>query len=372
MRLGDPVVSFYGMPRRVAREGETLKQVVAAVGGSDEFILKSRTQLLEQTLAKRLDVRHVIAVSSGTAAVQLAVDALGFGAGDEVLVPAFGFHSSLTAVIRSGAVPVLVDVTASGVIDPDWAERAITARTKAVVPVHVFALTADMRSLTALARTRSLKVLENSAVAIGFCHAGRQAGTFGHIGVLSAHPYKPLGGVTDGGFVLTDDESLAEAVRMLRNHGQDGVVRFVHHRVGYNARMDEIGAAMLLHRLGRLDDLLARRAEIARRYDAAFGDIEALSLPGGERDRAGCYAYVLASPERDALERHLARHGVETVIYYPLPLHLQPAFAQLGYRRGDFPVAERLCRELLALPLYPQMPDSDVDHVIRSVRSFHE
>lgn len=371
VRLVTPAVPFYGMPRRAASDRDAIKCALASVAGSDEFLLGRRVRQLERALAEWLGVEHAVAVSSGTAAVQLAVDALELGEGAEVIVPAFGFHSSLTAVIRSGATPVLVDVTPAGVLDVECTEAAMSARTRAIVPVHVFATTPDMSSLLALARAASARVLENSAVAIGFRHAGRRAATFGDLAVISAHPYKPLGGISDGGFVVSDDAGMAEAVRVLRNHGQDGSSRFLHHRVGYNARMDEISAAVLMTRLRRLHGALERRAQIARRYDAAFADLPELALPAGERERTGIYAYVVGSAEREALERHLALAGVETTVYYPRPLHLQRAFASLGHHEGDFPVAERLCRELLALPLYPEMPEREIELVIRAVRGFH-
>ena len=371
MRLATAKAPFYGMPRRAAPDRELIKEALAAVADADEFLLGQNVRQLEQALSHWLGVEYAVAVSSGTAAVQLAVHALELGPGDEVIVPAFGFHSSLTAVIRSGATPVLADVTPAGVIDVECARSVLSPRTRALLPVHVFATTADMSALTALAREASVKVLENSAVAVGFRHAGQQAATFGDVAVISAHPYKPLGGVTDGGFVVTDDAAMASTVRMLRNHGQDGKTRFLHHRVGYNARMDEVNAAVLLTRLRRLQRALELRAQIARTYDAAFADLPELTLPAGGTDRSGIYAYVVGSPNRDALEQHLARAGVETTIYYPRPLHLQSAFTSLGHREGDFPVAERLCRELLALPLYPEMPDREVDIVIRAIRGFY-
>jgi|HubBroStandDraft_6_1064221.scaffolds.fasta_scaffold63174_4 UDP-2-acetamido-2-deoxy-ribo-hexuluronate aminotransferase len=372
MRLADPEVAYYGMPRRVAGERALIKQALVGVARGERFILGDRVSELEQSLRGRIGVRNAVAVSSGTSAVLLAMHALAVSPGQQVIVPAFGFHSSLTAVMRCRAHPTLVDVTSDGVIDPARAAVAMTARTRAVVAVHMFAATADMSALRALTRPSGAHLLENSAVAVGMRHAGRQAGTLGDLALFSFHPYKPLGGVSDGGAIVTDDDRLARSVRELRNHGQDGVTRFVHRRLGYNARMDEVGASVLLARLRSLDELLLRRAVLARRYDEAFADLQpGVSLPGGEPSRAGCYAYVLRCTERDALEEHLGAHGVESVVYYPYPLHLQPAFSSLGHRAGDFPCAERLCSETLALPLYPQLPDAELEHVIGAVRSFY-
>jgi UDP-2-acetamido-2-deoxy-ribo-hexuluronate aminotransferase len=372
MRLEDPRVAYYGMSRRAAADRALIKRALAEAADGERPILGERVAELERSLCERLGVGHAVAVSSGTTAILLALRALELGRADEVIVPTFGFHSTLTAAIRCGATPVLVDVDPAGLIDPVAVAAAASARTRAIVAVHMFAATAEMDVLARLAAARGACLVENAAVAIGMRHAGRQAGTFGEVAVFSFHPYKPLGGVTDGGALVTRDARLADSARRLRNHGQDGVNRFLHHSLGYNARMDEVAAAVLLGRLRSLDGALRRRAAIARRYDEAFGDLRPeLGLPAGEESRAGCYAYVVRSRERDALERHLARGGVETVVYYPRPLHLQLAFAGLGHAVGDFPEAERLCAEALALPLYPQLPERELEHAIEAVRSFH-
>lgn len=372
MSVAEPTVSFYGLPRRAAADRALIKQTVAEVAASDSFILKSRVEALEAALAERLGVAHVIAVSSGSAAVIVALATLDLQPGDEVVTPAFGFHSSLTAVARAGGRPVLADVTEDAVLDPSAARDVAGPRTRALIPVHVFAACADMAAISEIARNVGAKVVENSAVAIGFDSPAGRPGALGDISIFSFHPYKPLAGVTDGGAVVTRDGELATIARQLRNHGQDGKTRFLHHRVGFNARMDEIAAAVLRARLDDLDGKLARRTAIALRYDGGLEDLSPeLSLPGGDPTRTGCYAYVVRSARRDELERHLLERGVESLVYYPRPLHLQTAFADLGYREGQFPVAERICREALALPLYPEMPERDVERVIAAVREFH-
>lgn len=372
MIVAEPRVPYYDLPRRVDADRAALKAIVREVARSGEYILKRRVAGLEDELAAFTGARHAIGTASGTAAIHLGLAALGAGPGDEVITPAFSFHSSATPIAHLGATPVLVDVTEdTALLDADRAAAAVTERTAGVVAVHLFSAMADMPSLRALARDRGLWILEDSAIALGMRWDGVPAGRWGDLGLYSFHPYKPLGGISDGAALMTDDDDLARRCRMLRNHGQDGVQRFVHHVVGFNARMDEVNAAFLARRLARYRAGLARRAEIARRYDGALGHLAPeLRIPPPVAHERIHYTYVVRVRERDALERHLAARGVETVVYYPLPLHLQPVFAHLGHRAGDFPNAERASRESLALPLYPEMPDDHVEEAIAAVLAF--
>lgn len=372
MILDRPLVPYYDWPRRAAADRRAVKDLVREVARSDEFILKSRVRAYEDELAARIGAGHAVAVSSGTAAIHVALAALRCGPGDEVVTPAFSFHSSASPIALLGATPVLVDVGEDFLLDADLVEPAATARTRGIVPVHLFADMADMPRIAALARERGWWVLEDSAIALGMARDGVAAGRWGDVGVFSFHPAKPLPGITDGGAIVTDDEQLARRCRMLRNHGQDGVNRFLHHLVGFNARMDEVNAGLLSRRLRDYDGAVAARAAIAQRYDAAFADLApALRTPLATSCERIYYTYVVRAAERDALERHLADRGVETLVYYPRPLHLQPAFAYLGHRAGEFPQAERAAREALALPLHPRMAEADVDRVIAAVRAFH-
>jgi len=372
MILERPLVPYYDFPRRFDPERQAVKDLVREVARSDEFILKRRVRDYEAELCAHVGVGHAIAVSSGTSALHVALAALGVGPGDEVITPAFSFHSSATPVALLGATPVLVDVGESFLIDPDRIAAAATPRTRGVIPVHLFADMADMPAIASLARERGWWVLEDSAIALGMSRDGIAAGRWGDLGVFSFHPAKPLPGVSDGGAIVTDDEQLATRCRMLRNHGQDGVNRFLHHIVGFNARMDEINAALLSQRLRGYGESLAAREAIAHRYDDAFADLApALRTPLPTTCDRVYYTYVVRADRRDELERHLAGRGIESLVYYPRPLHLQPAFAYLGHRAGDFPEAERAAAEALALPLHPRMPQDDVERVIQAVRAFH-
>lgn len=374
MILAEARVPYYDLPRRVEADRAALKAIVRDVARSGEFILKRRVASLEDELAAFTGARHAIGTASGTAAIHLGLAALRAGPGDEVITPAFSFHSSATPIAHLGATPVLVDVEQdTALVDPERVGAAVTDRTAGLVAVHLFSAMADMPSLSELARDRGLWVLEDSAIALGMSWDGRAAGRWGDLGLFSFHPYKPLGGISDGAALVTDDDELARRCRMLRNHGQDGVHRFLHHAIGFNARMDEVNAAFLARRLERYRAGLARRAEIAGRYDAALAHLApALRTPPAVAHERIHYTYVVRAQERDELERHLAARGVETVVYYPLPLHLQPVFAHLGHRPGDFPNAERASRECLALPLYPEMPDDHVEEAIAAVLAFFD
>lgn len=369
MILDSPSVPYYGMDRRTRPDRAFVEQALLDVARSDEFILKRRVAAFEAELCAYTGAAGAVAVASGTAALQVALAALGCGSATRVAVPAFGFHSTASAVARLGGTPVLVDVDAdTWMLTAEGASAVLEPGVTGVVPVHLFNAMADMAGIVAVARERGAWVLENSATAIGVRRGDTAAGRFGQAGLYSFQPVKPVGGTSDGGAVVSDDEDLVARCRMLRNHGQDGINRFLHHVVGFNARMDEVTAAVLSRRLARYDRAIARRGAIAARYDQAFGDLapELRTPPPADHERA-YYIYAVAARDRDALERQLAQRGIETKVYYPLALHMQPAFAWLGHREGDFPNAERACRESLALPLYPEMPDADVEATIAAV-----
>ena len=261
-------------------------------------------------------------------------------------------------------------------IDPGDLEARVTPLTKAVMPVHLFSQMADMTAVMDVADRHALTVVEDSAEAIGMAFDGVPGGRFGRAGILSFFPTKTLGALGDAGMVLTDDDEVAERCRRLRNHGQvPGERPYVWDAMGINSRMDDIQAAVLLARLETLDDDLARRAELARRYDARLADVRGpVQTPAivDERATAAWYVYLIEADDRDRLVDHLAANGIETEIYYPRPLHLQPCFAELGYGRGDFPVAERCASRAVGLPFYPDMLDEQVDEVCAAIASFYE
>ncbi|MFD9906470.1 DegT/DnrJ/EryC1/StrS family aminotransferase [Streptomyces sp. NPDC059063] len=363
-------VPFAAFDQRFADWADALVDSVAEVAAADEFILKSRVASLESAIAERAGVRHAIACANGTGALTLILTALGVGPGDEVVTPAFSFISSASAIALAGARPVFADVTPDSMaLAPEAAAGALTSRTKALLPAHLFCYTAPMAALRDLAEREGLHLVEDSAVTLGGTVDGRATGSWGAAGVFSFFPAKPLGGCGDAGMVVTDDDALAAACRALRNHGQ--VERFRHDLLGFNCRMDEVIAAFLLRRLADFDQQTAARRALAERYSSrlrALGPAVVVP-PDGHTGRA-VYTYVVRAAERDALRDFLARRGIETVASYPTPLHLQPVFAHLGHGPGDFPHAERLARECLALPLYPELPLEVADRVADAVADF--
>ncbi|MFC6598219.1 DegT/DnrJ/EryC1/StrS family aminotransferase [Kitasatospora paranensis] len=368
-----PPVPYFDWDNRYPDWTEQVVAAVREVAESDEFILKSRVAALETAVRERTGARHAVAVASGTGALTVILAALGLGEGDEVVTPAFSFISTASTVALRGARPVFADVDPdTACLDLAAAEAAVTRHTRAVLPAYLFTTHPDMTGLAELARRHGIALVEDSAVGLGATVDGRPAGRFGRAGVYSFFPAKPIGGAGDAGMIVTDDDDLARDMRMLRNHGQDLGVRFLHHTVGFNCRMDEITAAFLLQRLPHLDEFLNARRRIAEEYQERLAHLapDVLTPPDGYRDRA-VYTYVVRARRRDELKEFLAGEGIETVVYYPKPLHLQPAFAHLGHQEGDFPVAERISREALALPLHPDMRPGDVARVAAAVERFY-
>jgi dTDP-4-amino-4,6-dideoxygalactose transaminase len=345
-----------------------------------KFSHSTQVGRLEQALADRTGARHVIGVNSGTDALVLLLKACGLRPGDRVLVPAYSFVATASAVVLAGGVPVFADIDPDTyALDAGRVPAAAADGARFVMPVHLFSRMADMASLTALARRYGLTLVEDSAEGIGMRQDGVHAGLHGRGGVLSFFPTKTLGALGDAGAVLTDDPEVAEAASALRHHGRAG--RTLAHfpgistetgRPGHNSKMDDLQAAVLLAKLTVLDEEIVRRAEIAALYDRLLKDVPGVTrrpaLTGASDEVF--YVYLVETERRDALVAHLEREGIETETYYPVPLHLQPCFAGLGHRPGDFPVAEAAAARALALPLYPDLTDAQVRRVCDAVRAF--
>ncbi len=350
---------------------ETVRQV--GTDPEQRFILGKHTQALEETLARSLGAADVVACSSGTSALGLVLGAIGVGPGDEVVVPAFGCAPLAASVVHLGARPVFADIDPwTMVADPADAERRITPRTKALMPAHVFSVMADMPAFAALAREHGVRLVEDSAVAQGGVLRGTPAGLWGEAGVFSFVQVKTFGMPGEGGVVVTRDAAIGQRVRMLRNHGQDGRQRFVHHVIGQNSRFDEIQAAFQLHRLPGLPARLERRAAIAEYYTERFeplADRGVLPPPRGREGRC-YYVYSLLADRRDELREYLSERGVGTHVYYPLPLPRQSAFAPFAGPDEHWPHAERASRRILALPVHPHLTDAEVEYVADTVCAF--
>jgi dTDP-4-amino-4,6-dideoxygalactose transaminase len=354
---------------------------ITRVCDSQRFIMGPEVDALERELAVLLGVPHAIAVSSGTDALLLALMALGIKAGDEVVTTTFSFFATAGAIVRVGARPVLVDIDpVTFNIDPEQAAAAITPRTKAIMPVHLFGLSAEMDPLMAAAGRFGIPVIEDAAQAIGSTYKSRPLGAIGAFGCFSFFPSKNLGAFGDAGLLTTTDAVLAERARLLRTHGMKP--KYHHHLVGANFRMDALQAAVLRVKAPHLAGWTEGRRANAARYRGLFRDAgldsprpgsgqAAITLPTEPADRLHIFnQFVIRTPDRDALKQHLDERRIGNEIYYPVPFHLQPCFADLGYRRGDFPHAERAAEQSLAIPIYGELTLAQQEQVVASIGQF--
>jgi UDP-2-acetamido-2-deoxy-ribo-hexuluronate aminotransferase len=380
----DRPIPFFSQAATFARLWPLVEAGLNQVADNGKYSHGAQVAELERRLADYTGAAHVIGVNSGTDALVLLLRAAGLRPGDGVLVPAFTFVATATSVVHAGGRPEFTDIDpVSRQMCPDAAERAVTARTRAIMPVHLFDRMADMHTFTALARRRDLVLLEDSAEAVGMWQDGRHAGRHGVGGVLSFFPSKTLGAIGDAGAVLTDDPDIAARVAALRHHGRPGptlddfpAIRTGSALVGVNSKMDDIQAAVLVAKLTTLEHDIARRAELAAAYTERLAGVPGVrALPGplanGGGNRNVAYAYVVEVDDRDRLAAALAAEGIGTEVYYPLPLHLQPCFADLGHRPGDFPHAEAACRRTIALPLYPDLDLGALDRVCAAITRFY-
>jgi len=334
------------------------------------FILGEELEAFESEFAAYCGARHCVGVGNGLDALHLILRALGVGHGDEVVVPSNTFVATWLAVSYAGATPVPVEPDPQTFnLDPARLEDAITPRTRALLPVHLYGQPADMDAIREVAERRGVRVVEDAAQAQGARYRGRRAGALAAAAGFSFYPGKNLGAAGDAGAVTTDDEGLAAELRRLRNYGSP--VKYRHDVKGVNSRLDELQAALLRVKLRRLDEWNARRARTARRYLQELEGVPDLALPSvPEYADPVWHLFVVRHPRRDALREHLERAGVGTLIHYPLPPHRQPAYAELGLAEGSLPVSEAMAREVLSLPLGPHLSEAEADHVVAAVSSF--
>jgi dTDP-4-amino-4,6-dideoxygalactose transaminase len=359
------VIPLVDLTRQHAALKAELLAAVEGVLASSRFVLGGEGEALEAALAALAGVRHGIGVASGTDALRLALAALGVGPGDEVVTPAFSFVASSSTIVMAGATPVFVDIDpATYALDVAAVERALTPRTRAIVAVHLYGHPAPMAALCALARARGVAVVEDAAQAVGGAVDGRPVGAWGDVTCLSFYPTKNLGACGDGGLVLTDREDLAAHVRRLRHHGDGG--RYRHVELGWCSRLDEVQAAILRVKLGRLAGWIERRRAIAGRYrDALAGT--GLGLPVEAAGARHVYhLFTVRHPQRDALAKRLAERGVGTAVHYPIAVPAQPLF---GLGEKGWPESARAAREVLSLPCFPELGDDEVTQVIEATRA---
>ena len=361
--------------RKIRKEAlEEIKKVC----DSQHYILGKNVAALESEIAAYTGAKYAIGVASGTDAILIALMAAGVKAGDKVVTTPFTFFATAGSISRIGAIPVFVDIDPETYnIDPTALEALLKKSSKgvkAVIPVHLYGQCADMDPVMKIAKKYKLCVIEDAAQSIGAGYKGKRAGAIGHMGCLSFYPTKNLGCFGDGGMVTTNDAKLAERSKMLRVHGSR--VRYYHDEVGANSRLDEIQAAILRIKLKRLDSWATGREKNAKKYDALFAKAAIKGVLSTPRISEGCTSvynqYVIRVKKRDELRAFLAAEGIGSEVYYPLPLHMQKCFKGLGYKKGAFPVSEKAAKEVLALPIYPELTTVQIKHVVATIASFFE
>ena len=335
---------------------------IAATGHAGSFILGPNVQAFEKEFAEAVGVKHAVSVANGTDALILSLRALGIGPGDEVITSPYTFFASAEAIDVVGATPVFADIEEkSFCLDPESVEQFITDKTRAIIPVHIFGHAARMDRFQQLADKHNLKIVEDCAQAYGARFNGNMVGSMGDTGSFSFYPTKVLGGYGDGGMITTNSSDIDEHLRRLRNHG--AVRPFIHTEIGYNSRLDEIQASLLRRKLRKIDQAIAGRRQVAERYHAQLKD-SALVLPKAPQVEQHAYnLYTVRIADRDAVRARLTEQQIATALCYPQGLHLQEVYKSLKYSPGSLPVTEKACTEALSLPIYPGMPESDVDRV---------
>lgn len=370
-------VALFELVRQYDSLKSELDPAISSVINKGSYILGENVAGLEQDVASYCGSKYAVGVANGTDALELAIKALGIGRGDEVITVPFTFIATTEAICLNGAVPVLVDIEPGTFnIDASLIEKKITDRTKAIIPVHLFGQACDMSAITAVAKSHGIKVIEDCAQAIGAEYKGIKVGSSGDIGCFSFFPSKNLGCFGDGGMVTTSDKELADRLRMLRVHGQ--AQRYRHEIEGRNSRLDELQASILRVKLRHLDEWNESRRRNAQYYDSAFAHLRASGkavLPTEAEGRKHVYnIYNIRVPggKRDGLKEALTANGVGTAVYYPIPLHLQPVYSKYGWKRGDFPVSEKACEEVLALPVYPELKKEELEYTAHCVKEYLE
>jgi dTDP-4-amino-4,6-dideoxygalactose transaminase len=375
------IIPFFDLANQFKSIEDEIKSAMDEVFQTQQFILGSKVQLLEETIAQYCRTRYAIGVASGSDALLLSLMALGIGTGDEVLLPPFTFFATAGSVSRLGATPVFVDIDPETFnINPSKIEEKITSRTKAIIPVHLFGQCADMNPLLQITKEKKIFIVEDAAQALGAEYKpkvgseGRRAGQIGDLGCFSFYPTKNLGAFGDAGMVVTDNRDLAEKVRLLRTHGSQP--KYFHKWIGINSRLDTIQAAILLVKFKYLEKWTSERQKKAQYYQLLLQDLfpsaKGPKLPTIQyQNRHIFHQYVIRVQERDRLRQFLTEEGIGTDVYYPLPLHLQECYSFLKYRRGDLPHSEKASEEVLALPIYPELTENQQRMVVDRIRAFH-
>lgn len=373
-RPAEKSIPLLDLQKQFSTIREEVLEAVEAVLDSQQFILGQQVELLEKEISAFLGVSFAVGCASGTDALFLALLAQGIGPGDEVITTPFTFIATAGSIARTGAKPIFVDIVPETFnLDPDLLEAAITHKVRAILPVHLFGLAADLGRIMPIAKKHGLAVIEDAAQAIGATLDERKVGSFGAFGCFSFFPSKNLGCAGDGGLVTTQDPELADRLRLLRSHGSRK--KYHYEMIGTNSRLDALQAAILRIKLRHLGDWTAARRGRAATYRQLLDASELNDFVRCPYVPPACghafNQFVIRCVDRDGLRHHLQQRGVPTAVYYPEPLHLQPAFSSLGYRAGSMPQSEAACLDSLALPMYPELSEEDQERVVRAIGEFY-
>jgi dTDP-4-amino-4,6-dideoxygalactose transaminase len=360
-------VPFLDLKRQYDSIKEEIDQAVWGVLSHAKFIMGPEVKAFEEKVAEYCGAKSAVGVASGTDALLLSLRACGVGPGDEVITTGFSFFATAGVITRLGATPVYVDIDPDNYnIDPSQIEKSITPKTKAIMPVHLYGQCADMDPIMEVANRHNLKVVEDAAQAIGSEYKGKKAGTLGHFGCFSFFPSKNLGAAGDGGMIVTSDTKMDELLRMLRVHGAKP--KYYHTIVGYNSRLDTLQAAILEVKLKYLDGWTQKRREHAEVYNQAFQGSEIITPKEEEFNYHIYHQYTIAVKNRDGLREVLKEKHIGHDVYYPVPLHLQECYRSLGYKEGDLPVTEAKSKEVVSIPIYPELTAEEQNYVIETVK----
>ena len=361
-------IKFFDLKREDSDISSKIAEAINSVVDSSDFILGSEVDKFEKEFASYLGAKHVVSVASGTDAIFLAIRALGIGEGDEVIVPSLTFISTALSVSHNAATPIFVDVDQkTHAIDVSEIEKKITTKTKAILPVHLYGNPADMNSIMEIAKKHKLYVIEDAAQAHGANYKGQRAGTIGDMGCFSFYPSKNLGGYGDGGAVATNNDELAAKLRSLRNYGQEK--KYYSKIKGFNSRLDNIQAAILRLKLATLEEKNNKRRLNSNLYKQKLRDLD-LSIPEETVDSSSCcYLFTIHNKRRDEISKSLSDKGIQTLIHYPVPVHLQEDYRELKYKKGDLPVSEQIADTTLSLPMYSALTEEEIDYICSSIRS---
>ena len=363
-------IPFVDLKTQYQSIAEEIDQAMSAVLTNSDFILGKDVELFEQEFADFCEAKYAVGLDSGLSALELALRAYGIGEGDEVITVSHTFVATVSAISCTGAQPVLVDIDRDTYnIDPSQIEKAITARTKAIIPVHLYGQPAEMDTILNIARERHLLVIEDACQAHGARYKGRRVGALGDAGCFSFYPGKNLGAFGDGGILVTNDPAISERVKMLRNYGQ--TEKYHHVFKAYNRRLDTLQAAVLRVKLRYLEEWNAARQRAARLYDELLKDTAGVTTPRlAPETSAVFHLYVIQHPRRDALMSYLREQGVSPNLHYPVPVHLQPCYEDLGLKLGSLPLTEHAASTVLSLPMFPEITAEQIQYVCKHIESF--